>query len=254
VARAEIQANRTLLSARTRVRRAEDKVQQAQDALEEAKQGLDELKLAEAEMDIAEAEVALAAAEERRSDLDAGADTVDLASAQATVDKRRLSVAEAEADLAAATIVAPFSGTVLETYVERGDLVNGSSRILTVANLNELEVLASVDETTIRQIEAGQEADIAFDAFPGQQLTGRILSVPLQGQLQGGVMVYQVPVSLEGAEGLPLLVGMTANVEIKVGHVEDALLVPAMGLQSIGGFYQVLLPVAPGPEGEAREP
>ena len=85
---------------------------------------------------------------------------------------------------------------------------------------------ASVDETTIRQVKAGQTAAITFDAFPGQSFTGQVLSVPLQGTLEGGVMVYTVPVSLTGAEKLALRVGMTANVEIKVADITDALLYP----------------------------
>ncbi|MBC8448781.1 MAG: HlyD family efflux transporter periplasmic adaptor subunit [Chloroflexi bacterium] len=242
VARAETQAEISLLNARTRVWRAEENLQAAQDALAEAQAGVDDLDLARAKMAIAEAEVALAAAQEKRSELDEGVDAVKLAAARATVDKRRLAVAVAEADLQAATIRAPFAGTVLDTGAEWGDLVNSNSRILTIANLDSLQVRALVDETTIRQIEVGQAAVITFDAFLGQQLRGQVLAVPLQGTLQGGVMVYEVPVLLQGAEELPLLVGMTANVAIQVGQVQDALLVPAMALQNVGGFYQVLVP------------
>ena len=248
VVRAEVQAEISLLSALTRARRAEESLERAQENLAEAQTGADELDLAQARMAIAEAEVALAEAQEQRAELDEGTDPVDLATAQASLDKKRLAVAEAEADLAASTIRAPFDGTVLDTAADRGDLVNKNSQILTIANLDQLEVLASVDETTIRQVEAGQGAMISFDAFPGQQFTGQVFSAPLQGTLQGGVMVYQVPVSLEGAEELPLLVGMTANVEIQVGHAEDALLVPTMALQDVGGFYQVLVPAGSDPE------
>ena len=52
-------------------------------------------------------------------------------------------------------------------------------------------------------------------------------------------MVYDVPISLTGADKLPLLVGMTANVQIQVGQVDDALLVPSMALQPVNGTYQV---------------
>jgi RND family efflux transporter MFP subunit len=219
-------------------------VADAEEALAEAQVGVDGLDLAKAELAIREAEVGLAEAQEKRAELDEGVDPVDLAAAQASLDKKRLAVAEVEADLAAATMGAPFDGTVLKTSVEPGNLINKSRKILTVANLNELRVRAAVDETTIRQVVEGQVAVITFDAFPGQQFSGQVLSVPLQGTLQGDVMVYQVPVLLEGAEELPLLVGMTANVEIRVGQVENVLLVPTMALQNSGGFYQVLVPAS----------
>ena len=54
---------------------------------------------------------------------------------------------------------------------------------------------------------------MTFDALVGQTLRGTVGEIPLQGALQGGVMVYQVPIVLPGADKLPLLVGMTANVQ-----------------------------------------
>ncbi|MFN2183452.1 MAG: efflux RND transporter periplasmic adaptor subunit, partial [Anaerolineae bacterium] len=111
------------------------------------------------------------------------------------------------------------------------------------------QVVASVDETTIRQVSAGQQASISFDAYPNQTFEGEVLSVPLYGTLQGGVTVYDVPLSLTGAEALNLLVGMTANVNIEVGHVTDALLVPTLALQKVSGSYQVSVPNTLDPAG-----
>ena len=76
-----------------------------------------------------------------------------------------------------------------------------------------------------------------------------MLSVPLQGTLQNDVMVYEVPISLEGAEKLPLLVGMTANVEVETESAANALLVPSIALQRVNGQYQVLVPNPNDPKG-----
>jgi HlyD family secretion protein len=240
---AQVQAQRRLAlqAAAAEVTAAEAALADDREALADAQSG-DALDLAQANLAVQQANVALQAAEAARAELDEGVDAADLAAAQADVDKKQLAVAEAEADLAAATLTAPWAGTVLQTNAEAGDRINASSGILTIANLDQLQVLASIDETTIRQVSAGQPASISFDAFPGQSFTGQVLSVPLQGTLQGGIMVYEVAISLEGAEELPLLVGMTANVEIQTGQAEDVLLVPAMALQTVNGLYQVLVP------------
>ena len=221
----------------------------AQEALAKAKAGGDKLTLAQAQLAVHEAEVSLQAAQEARQELDEGADATKIATAQAAVDKKRLAVSDAEAALAGTQLVAPFDGTILETNVSAGDQVTANTTILTLANLKTLQVVASVDETTIRQVSAGQAATITFDAFPGQSFTGKVLAVPLQGTLQGGVMVYDVPMSLTGAEKLSLLVGMTANVEIQVGQAANALLVPTMALQKANGLYQVLVPNTTDPNG-----
>jgi HlyD family secretion protein len=146
--------------------------------------------------------------------------------------------------------LAPFDGTILDVYISTGDAVRAATRIITLANLDSFEVVAAVDETTIRQVSAGQHAVITFDAYPGQTFTGEVLSVPLYGTLQGDVTVYQVPLSLAGAEALNLLVGMTANVEVQVGQAADALLVPTMALLRASGGYQVLVPNTADPAGE----
>ena len=159
-----------------------------------------QLDLAKAELAIQQAQVALTQAQEERTALDTGADPTDLAAAQADVDKKRLAVSDAEAALAATELKAPFDGTILETNVRVGNKITASTVVMTIANLDEMQVYAAVDETTIRRITKGQEAQISFDAFPGQSFKGTVLDVPLQGTLQNDVMVYQVPLSLEGAK------------------------------------------------------
>ncbi len=222
---------------------------EAQKALADAQAGGDKLALAQAQLAVNEAEVNLQAAQEARTALDEGADATRVATAQAAVDKKRLAVSNAEIALAGTQLVAPFDGTILETNVGEGDRVSANTTILTLANLKALRVEASVDETAIRQVSTGQEATITFDAFAGQSFTGKVLEVPLQGSLQGDVMVYSVPVSLTGAEDLALLVGMTANVEIQVGKVTNALLVPTLALTQSNNMYQVLVPNTTDPNG-----
>ena len=138
-------------------------------------------------------------------------------------------------------MTAPFDGTVIDVGAEVGDLVSADTIVVTLAELSRLEVKAMVDETDISQVEIGQEAKITFDAFPGKQFTGEVLSVPLQGKLTQNVVTYEVPVSLEGAEGVPLKPGMTANLKIIVGQRENVLLVPAMAVQYGEGQATVLV-------------
>jgi HlyD family secretion protein len=199
------------------------------------------LALAQAQLAVREAEVSLLAAQEARARLDAGAEPAALAAAQADLDKKRLALSDAQAALAGATLRAPFAATVLQTHTVPGDQITAGTVIISLADLKALQVAAAIDETTIRRVAAGQEVAITFDAFPGQRFRGQVLAIPLQGALQGGIMVYDVPISLTGAEKLPLLVGMTANAQIQVAQVADALLVPAIALQRISGQYQVQL-------------
>jgi len=247
---ARVQAERelSLRAAEAAVAKAKLAVSDAQKALAEAQAG-DELALALAQLNIRNAEVALLSAQEARADLAAGADATDLAAAQANVDKKKLALKDAQAALEGTALLAPFDGTVLQTYASVGDKIAATTRILTLANLSELQVVAAIDETTIKRVAAGQSASVTFDALPGTTLNGVVGEIPLQGTLSGGVMTYDVPIRIQGAEDLPLLVGMTANVVIQTGAVQNALLIPTMALTKSGGMYTVQVPNTLDPAG-----
>ncbi|MFN8442789.1 MAG: efflux RND transporter periplasmic adaptor subunit [Caldilineaceae bacterium] len=238
---------------------AETSVSNAQLALTEAQQNLTDAQKGSTELDVADAKVAIQAATvaaqkawQARDDLKAGPDETDLASAQSAVIKAQQAVSDAETALAATKLLAPFDGTILETNAIPGTRITSGSNILALADLKHLQVEVPVDETTIRQVKVDQPVRITFDAFPGQRFDGKVLSVPMQGTLQGDVMVYEVTTSLEGAEKLPLLVGMTANVDIAVGQVQNALLVPKMAVLSVKGGSQVLVPNPSDPTGQPQ--
>ena len=242
---AQIQAQRQLAlqTANTQIVSAQAALADARTTLADAQAGSsDALAAAKANLAVQSAKVDLQAAQDNRQTLADGPDPVDLTVAQAAVDKQALAVTQAQANLDGATLVAPFAGTVLQVNSKTGGRITSSSVVLTLADMDTLEVLASIDETTIRQISTGQAANITFDAFPSQIFNGQVRSVPLQGTLQGGVMVYEVPISLEGVADLPLLVGMTANVSILTGQVENALLVPSMAILTVNGLNQVMVP------------
>lgn len=241
---ARVQASRQLALQATAADTAQAKaaLADAQDALAKAQAGGDALALAKARLAVQDAQVTLATAKDNRDTLTAGPDAVTLTTAKADVDRKKLAVADAEAALAGATLTAPFDGTILRVNTAAGNLVGANTTVLSLANLNNLNVLASVDETSIRRVQTGQDVQITFDAFAGQTLRGKVLSVPLQGELQGNVMVYEVPISLQGGESLPLLVGMTANAQIQTGQANNAVLIPSIAVQEVGGKSQVLVP------------
>jgi HlyD family secretion protein len=245
----ELNQQASTLEAQIALRTAQTNLAEAEDALADAQAGGDPLAQAQAQIDVNDAKINLQAAQAARTELDEGPDASDLAAAQAEVDKKLLAVTEAQAALDGTQLAALFDGTILETHVSAGDQVSANTMILDVADMDMLQVVASIDETTIRQISTGQTATITFDAFPGQSFTGEVLTVPLQGSLQGDVMVYDVPISLTGAEKLALRVGMTANVEIRVGQTGETLLVPTIALQQSNGSYQVLVANTTDPNG-----
>ncbi|MFH1929765.1 MAG: efflux RND transporter periplasmic adaptor subunit [Chloroflexota bacterium] len=214
---------------------AEDKVAQVEEALADAQKeletGPDALEIAEAQSNLGLAEYDLAKAQDELDEILAGPKTKDINLAQARYDSAVAAYEEAEEAAENATMIAPFAGTVISTGAEVGDKVNTSKVIVTLADLDELEIKAWIDETKISKVKAGQKAAITFDAFPGQRFTGEVLEVPLEGTLRSNIVSYEVPVSLEGTEDINITPGMTANLTIITGTAEDALLVSVLAIQ-----------------------
>jgi RND family efflux transporter MFP subunit len=237
-------------AATTKVAAAQEAIVAAQKTLDTARAGGDALALAKARLAVQETQLSLDQAKSDRADLVAGTDAATIAAAQADLDKKSLTLTNAKAALSGATLTAPFSGTVLKTNITPGSLVGSGTVVLSMADLKTVQVVASVDETNIKKLTAGQSATVTFDALPGQTLRGAVGDIPLQGALQGGIMVYQVPIALQGADKLPLLVGMTANVKVSLGQANKVLVVPALAIQRASSGYQVLVPNAADPQGE----
>ena len=86
-------------------------------------------------------------------------------------------------------------------------------------------LLVNIDETDIRNVRKGQEARLSLDAFPDQQLAGRVSAVSLLGDSAQGLVTYSVRVDLEPTDVMvrPL---MTATVDIVVDRKDAVLCVP----------------------------
>jgi HlyD family secretion protein len=228
---AKVQAELSMLSAENKVAEAQDTLSDAKEKLATAQSGPTALELAQADDKVAQAQYNLTKAQENQATIAAGPDENKIQTVQASYDAATAALAQAEATLTAATVVAPFDGTVISVGAEVGDLVSAGTVIVTMADLTELRVRATVDETEISQVKVGQDVQITFDAFTGYTFKGKVLEVPLQGTLSQNVVTYDVPISLEGTDDVALKSGMTANLTIVTGESKSALLIPALAVQ-----------------------
>jgi RND family efflux transporter MFP subunit len=97
----------------------------------------------------------------------------------ASIDAARAAVDEAAAAVENTRIVAPFDGTVLNKNADIGEIVAplagaASSRaaVVTIADLNSLEVEADVSEANITRVFSNQPCEITLDAYPEHHYPG----------------------------------------------------------------------------------
>jgi membrane fusion protein (multidrug efflux system) len=99
---------------------------------------------------------------------------VDQAKAQLAAARETL--AQAEIDLKDTTLRSPIAGRVGDRTVQIGQFAQPGTRLLTVVPTDRLYLIANFKETQIRNMRAGQPAEIRVDAYPDRPLTGTVES------------------------------------------------------------------------------
>ena len=209
------QADSVLRAAQAEGRRTQDLVAQG---------FLSPSRLDEAQRAVAVAQAQLDGARAQRA---ANAGT-DGAQAQAQLLLARASTQAAQARLAQATLRAPAAARVLTRTVEPGQIVQPGRALLTLALAGPLQLVATVDERYLQQLQPGQPASVRADAYPDQRFTAQVLSIAPRVDAQRGAV--EVKFSLAQAPAF-LREDMTLSVAVETARRDAALVVPLAALR-----------------------
>ena len=161
---------------------------------------------------------------------------------QYNLDRARLTQAEASLEqaqdtYAKTTITSPINGIVVQLNVEVGEVVvtgtmnNAGSVIMTVADLSQMEVEAQVDESDVKDIKLGQEAQVEVDAVLGKTFKGVVSEVgnaaisSSSSSTSNASVNYTIKTRITDKSS-DFKSGMSANVEITTSHKSEILLIP----------------------------
>ncbi len=192
-----------------------------------------------------------------RADLDTADSTARQAqasrlAAQAELVQARAALNQNRVNLDHTVITAPVDGIVISRNVDVGQTVAASMSAPTLfviaQDLTEMQVQASVNESDIGRIQAGQAVTFRVDAYPGDVFAGTVAQVRLQPQVVQNVVSYTTVINVPNPDG-KLKPGMTANVSIEIARADDVLAVPNAALR-----FQPPAEDAPGSGGMRRRP
>ncbi len=222
---------------------AQARLNAAKDALKAMQSGRDTEETAIKRKQVEAAEMAKTQAEKDLEDLDddIAIKELQLEAARQSTEEARQSAAlaekskgEAQKNLDEATIVAPFSAVVADTYVKEGDMVPNPTvspkTVVYLIDLTSMELIVDLDEIDIPGIQAGQKAIITLDALPDVELQGQVSSVYPLPTSDGGVVIYHVKTSFSTAEEYGLRPGMSASADIIISSKSNVLLVPSRAI------------------------
>lgn len=158
----------------------------------------------------------------------------------AKLEDAQLALLTAQAALDATRLYAPISGTILNIDANFGDTV-GTSPMMTLATTDDLLIKLYMDETDVDKALVGNKTIITFDAFPDVVLNGEIVSVEKALQTVDGSPVIVSLIDFDASD-LPILSGMSVDVEIVGGEALGALLIPIQALREVApGSYAVFV-------------
>jgi HlyD family secretion protein len=148
---------------------------------------------------------------------------------------------QAQADLNAqkvnlghTVITAPIDGIVIQRSVDEGQTVassmNAPTLYIIAADLTEMQVLASIDESEVGRMRPGQPVTFTVDAYPNDRFRGTVEQVRLQPTTVQNVVTYSTVIKAPNSE-YKLKPGMTANVTIEIARKTNVLRAPAAALR-----------------------
>jgi len=138
-------------------------------------------------------------------------------------------VSEAKADvryvrslLDKTRVESPISGTLIERYLDAGEVAMPEKPLAAIADTSRLRVNAEVDETDAGRLHLGDPVEISAYAYPGKVYKGRVEEIahyvgkreikPNNPAVNLGLKIIQVKIAL--IEETPLKLGMTVDVRI----------------------------------------
>lgn len=188
--------------------------------------------------------------------------SAQVTAAQAQLAAARSTLTQAEANLAAASLTAPFSGVVAAVGINVGDVEasSGGSRSgagssaagggsgttstsspgsITLITTNAWVVNASVGSADLAVLQKGLQATVS--PVGGSMVFGTIASIGIVATSStGGTAMFPIVVDITGSPG-GLYAGATADVSLIVKQIQNALTVPTSAIQTVNGSTVVYL-------------
>ena len=141
------------------------------------------------------------------------------------------SVAQAKAMLSKTEIRAPFSGTIDEVFVEKGQVVSASPQgLMRIVNLNNMYVSTSVPESYIGKLKVGTQVDVFLTSL-NKNYKGKVRQIG--NFINPNNRSFGIEVSIPNPENL-LRPNQVAKLKVIDYTVKNAIVVPSNIIQEDG--------------------
>jgi membrane fusion protein, multidrug efflux system len=147
--------------------------------------------------------------------------------AQKAYDDAVILLKQAEKEFLDATVRAPFSGTIINKYVEQGEYINTGNPIVKMIDISRLKIKLSVSESNVYKLKSGENATVSTDVYPDVTIPGKITFISAKGD---DAHNYPVEIEIPNNSEHPLRAGTFATVSIKIPAQGKAYYIPRSSL------------------------
>jgi RND family efflux transporter MFP subunit len=155
-------------------------------------------------------------------------------SARAKAASIRAAIDRAELDLTHTSVMAPFDGTVSETFVENFQNVVAKQPVLRLLDTSQIEMTVNVPEALIGLAPHVKEILVSFKTLPGVEIPAKIKEISNEASLT--TRTYPVTIIMDQPEGAHIKPGMAgeakAVVQLPGDWAKKGIAVPAAALFS----------------------
>lgn len=147
--------------------------------------------------------------------------------AQTNMVSQQKVVSQINAQLSKTRIIAPFSGVIDETLIERGQVVGPGQGLMRIVNLNNMYVSTSVPETYIGKLKIGTAVDVFLSSL-NKSYSGKIRQVA--NNINPNNRSFAIEVSVPNKENL-LRPNQVAKLRITDYTSKNVIVVPTNVIQ-----------------------
>ena len=176
--------------------------------------------------------------------------TANVDSALAARDSAAAAVDRTRALIAQKALAAPFAGRLGLRKIDVGQYVQPGTSIVTLQQLDPIDVDFPVPEQEIVRVTVGQPIEINVDAFEGRTFAGKVTSIDARVSIEARTILLRAQVPNPQRELRP---GMFANVSVLVGEGREVVTIPRTGVSySLYGDTVYVVKPAPQEAGAAQ--
>lgn len=147
-----------------------------------------------------------------------------------SLQQKRIKLAELELnkyskDISKYSITSPIDGTVVDINVGEGDLVYSKNILLTIQDMNNLEINIDMNEYDSSKLTLGAPVDITSESFKGNSFKGEVKYIDNIAKIKNNESIVEVKISINNIDD-SIKPGFTAKAEVLIDEKKDVFSVP----------------------------